>query len=42
MPENGQELFTLCNEFIEFYNTRRGHSSIEGLPPVQKYIRQAA
>lgn len=42
MPENGQELFTLCNEFIEFYNTRRGHSSIEGLPPAQKYIRQAA
>jgi len=42
MPENGKELFTLCNEFIEFYNTRRGHSSIEGLPPAQKYIRQAA
>lgn len=42
MPENGAELFTLCDEFIEFYNTRRGHSSIEGLPPAQKYIRQAA
>jgi len=42
MPENGQELFTLCTEFIEFYNTRRGHSSIEGLPPAQRYIRQAA
>ncbi len=42
MPEDGQELFTLCDEFIEFYNTRRGHSSIEGLPPAQKYIRQAA
>ncbi len=42
MAENGQELFTLCNEFIEFYNTRRGHSSIEGLPPAQKYARQAA
>ena len=42
MPENGQALFTLCSEFIEFYNIRRGHSSIEGLPPVEKYNRQAA
>lgn len=42
MPENGHELFSLCSEFITFYNTRRGHSSIEGLPPAQKYIRQAA
>ena len=41
-PQNGDELFRLCWEFIEYYNTRRGHSSIEGLPPVQKYMQQAA
>jgi len=42
MPENGEQLYRLSQEFITFYNTRRGHSSIEGLPPVQKYMQQAA
>src|SRR5690625_297241 len=42
LPEDGGQLFTVCNEFIEFSNTRRGHCSIDGLPPAQRYVRQAA
>jgi len=41
MPENGQELYRLCKDFITFYNTRRGHSSIEGQPPVKMYQKAA-
>src|SRR5690625_3351750 len=42
LPGDGHELFRLCLEFIEFYNTRRGHSSIQGIPPAQRYMQQAA
>jgi len=40
-PENGHCLFELCREFINFYNNRRGHSSIGDVPPGHRY-RQAA
>src|SRR5690625_21084 len=42
LPGDGHELFRLCLEFIEFYNTRRGHSSIQGIPPAQRYMQQVA
>src|SRR5690625_5236971 len=41
IPENGQELYQLCQEFITFYNTRRGHSSIEGKPPAHVFLKAA-
>ena len=37
IPENGQELFALCSEFITFYNMRRSHSQIGKVPPVKRY-----
>ena len=41
MPEDGQQMYRLCQEFITFYNTRRGHSSIGDLPPKQVYRKAA-
>jgi putative transposase len=41
MPEDGQQLYQLCQEFITFYNTRRGHSSIGDLPPQHVYRKAA-
>ncbi|MEX1211394.1 MAG: IS3 family transposase [Balneolaceae bacterium] len=41
IPENGQELYRLCQEFITFYNRRRGHSSIGDLPPERVYQNAA-
>lgn len=41
LPENGHRLFTLCKEFITFYNTRRGHSSIGDVPPGYRYQQVA-
>jgi len=38
LPENGQELFVLCSEFITFYNTKRSHSQIGKVPPVKRYL----
>lgn len=40
-PGNGRELKTICREFIEYYNDRRGHSSIGDLPPATIYIQAA-
>jgi len=37
IPENGQKLFSLCSEFIIFYNMRRSHSQIGKVPPVKRY-----
>lgn len=41
LPEDGEELYSLCKEFISFYNRERGHSSIDGLPP-SRWYEQAA
>ena len=40
-PETGQELHQLCEQFINYYNDRRDHSSIGKRPPVLMY-KQAA
>src|SRR5690625_5009812 len=42
LPGDGHELFRLCLEFIGFYDSRRGHSSIQGIPPAQRYMQQVA
>ena len=36
-PVNGNHLFQLCEEFINFYNSKRTHSSIGKCPPVKLY-----
>jgi putative transposase len=41
VPENGTELFTLCRNFIHYYNEKRPHSSIGYCPPTMVY-RSAA
>ncbi|WP_246481699.1 IS3 family transposase [Natronogracilivirga saccharolytica] len=41
LPENGQELYALCSEFITFYNTKRSHSKIGKIPPVKRYLPAA-
>ena len=41
IPEDGQELFELCSEFIIFYNTRRSHSKIGNVPPIKRYAPAA-
>ena len=35
--EDGQELFRDCEDFINYYNQRRSHSSIGKVPPAQVY-----
>ena len=40
-PETGKDLQQLCEQFINYYNERRDHSSIGKRPPVQAY-KQAA
>lgn len=40
-PETGQELHWLCEQFINYYNERRDHSSIGKCPPILRY-KQAA
>lgn len=41
VPSNGIELFKICQEFIEYYNSERPHESIEYQSPIQ-YYRSAA
>lgn len=36
-PENGRELHTACREFIDYYNHRRDHSSLENKTPHAVY-----
>lgn len=36
-PENGRELYQTCQEFIGYYNNRRGHSSLKDNPPLAVY-----
>lgn len=40
-PINGKHLFELCNEFINFYNFKRTHSSIGKCPPARVYKKAA-
>lgn len=40
-PADGNELFKMCKEFINFYNCKRSHSSIGKVPPVRVYKRAA-
>jgi putative transposase len=40
-PRDGHEAERSCAEFIEYYNTKRDHSSLGNIPPL-KYYRQAA
>jgi len=36
-PADGNELFDLCNDYVRFYNERRGHSSIDDMTPMRRY-----
>lgn len=40
-PETGHELHQVCSQFIQYYNERRGHSSIGDHAPIERY-RQVA
>jgi putative transposase len=40
-PRDGHEADCICAEFIEYYNTKRDHSSLGNIP-LLKYYRQAA
>jgi len=40
-PETGNELHSVCNNFINYYNQRRDHSSIGNVPPIKAYRRAA-
>jgi len=40
-PQDGLHLYKLCNEFINYYNQRRSHSSIGKCPPVKVYRKAA-
>lgn len=37
VPNDGIELYHLCDDFIHYYNNKRPHSSLGYLPPVQHY-----
>lgn len=37
VPHDGLELYTLCQEFINFYNCRRTHSMIGKVTPINRY-----
>jgi putative transposase len=38
---NGLHLYELCEQFINFYNHKRSHSSIGKRPPVKAYTEAA-
>lgn len=40
-PETGNELYSVCKHFINYYNERRDHSSIGNVPPIKAYRRAA-
>lgn len=40
-PETGNELHTVCTQFINYYNEKRDHSSIGDIPPIKAYRRVA-
>lgn len=37
VPEDGLHLYELCQQFINFYNNSRSHSSIGKVPPIKAY-----
>lgn len=37
MPENGIELYRVCEHFINFYNHKREHSELGYIPPIERY-----
>jgi len=41
VPNDGKELYQICDEFINYYNYKRVHSSLGYCAPI-KYYRQAA
>jgi putative transposase len=41
VPEDGLCLYELCEQFINFYNNKRSHSSIGKVPPIIVYKRAA-
>ena len=40
-PVDGLHLHSMCDEFINFYNHKRSHSSIGKIPPAKAYRRAA-
>lgn len=40
-PSNGNELHSVCKQFIHYYNEKRDHSSIGDVPPNKVYRRAA-
>ena len=40
-PETGNELYTVCKQFINYYNERRDHSAIGDVPPNKVYRKVA-
>jgi putative transposase len=40
-PETVSEIHYVCSQFIQYYNERRGHSSIGAIPPLRAYRRAA-
>lgn len=40
-PVDGMHLYSMCEEFINFYNHKRSHSSIGKVPPIKAYKRAA-
>lgn len=40
-PETGNELYSVCVQFIQYYNERRDHSSIGDYPPMVYYQQVA-
>jgi len=40
-PENGNELYRICSQFIHYYNEKRDHSSIGNNPPILVYQKAA-
>jgi putative transposase len=40
-PQNGHQVLEACEEFINYYNHRRDHSSIGDTPPVKIYNKAA-
>jgi putative transposase len=39
-PKDGAELYVLCAEYLNYYNDRRRHSSIENRMPVELYMKE--
>lgn len=40
-PVDGKHLYSICEQFINFYNYKRSHSSIGNVPPIKAYKHAA-